>query len=133
MKNYIVYNNFGEILRTGVCNDSDFNLQGEFVIEGFADDSCQYIENGKIIDMPEKPDCKAYFDFLTKKWILDLDEQNFSVKNQRVHLLNETDWTQLPDVPEATRTKWQEYRQALRDITAQPGFPETIVWPELPQ
>lgn len=47
-------------------------------------------------------------------------------------LLVDTDWTQLPDVPESTREAWAEYRQALRDIPQQEGFPHTVNWPEKP-
>ena len=31
-----------------------------------------------------------------------------------------------------TREAFRVYRQALRDVPAQGGFPQTIVWPELP-
>lgn len=51
---------------------------------------------------------------------------------KRDALLRSSDWTQIPDVPEATRAKWTAYRQALRDITAQPAFPATIAWPTPP-
>jgi hypothetical protein len=54
-------------------------------------------------------------------------------RQQRNQLLAVTDWTQLPDVPQATRDKWAPYRQALRDITLQEGFPENVVWPEKPE
>lgn len=56
------------------------------------------------------------------------------VRNQRDRLLTETDWTQLADSPlDATAAViWQSYRQALRDIPQQPGFPLTIEWPEKP-
>jgi hypothetical protein len=54
------------------------------------------------------------------------------VRSRRDYLLKETDWTQLPDVPEETKLVWAEYRQALRDITEQSGFPYDIVWPEKP-
>ena len=47
-------------------------------------------------------------------------------------LLAATDWTQLPDVPEATRNAYTAYRQALRDVPAQEGFPDDIVWPPTP-
>jgi hypothetical protein len=43
-----------------------------------------------------------------------------------------TDWTQLPDVPQATKEAWAQYRQALRDITTQPD-PRNIIWPTPPQ
>jgi len=51
----------------------------------------------------------------------------------RNQLLSESDWTQLPDVPQALKDAWATYRQALRDITAQSGFPRNIVYPNKPQ
>jgi hypothetical protein len=54
------------------------------------------------------------------------------VRAKRTYLLAESDWTQLPDVPLATKQAWAAYRQALRDITEQPGFPLEVVWPEPP-
>lgn len=133
MKNYIVYLDNGQILKTGVCNDSEFEIQGANVIEGFADDSCQYIENGQVVDMPAKPDSEAYFDFDAKQWVLDTAAQEQSVKLQRSRLLAESDWTQLPDVPLATKTAWAQYRQDLRDITTQDGYPFAIMWPVKPE
>lgn len=53
-------------------------------------------------------------------------------KIDRNSLLKSTDWTQLPDVPEGTKQKWAKYRQELRDITKQKGFPENIKWPKAP-
>jgi len=51
---------------------------------------------------------------------------------ERARRLLACDWTQLPDVPAWTAQAWGAYRQALRDITAQPGFPISITWPEEP-
>ena len=53
---------------------------------------------------------------------------------QRDKLLAETDWTQVLDAPIDTDTReaYRAYRQALRDIPEQEGFPRSIVWPELP-
>lgn len=53
-------------------------------------------------------------------------------RRQRSVRLKATDWTQNSDVPEATRTLWQPYRQALRDISSQEGFPLTVNWPTPP-
>ena len=58
-------------------------------------------------------------------------EQAKSVRASRNTLLTDTDWTQLTDSPADTLT-WATYRQALRDISKQPGFPWTIDWPEQP-
>ena len=53
---------------------------------------------------------------------------------QRDNLLADCDWTQVLDAPidSATREAYRAYRQALRDIPDQEGFPDTITWPELP-
>jgi hypothetical protein len=47
-------------------------------------------------------------------------------------LLSDCDWTQLPDASVNTQA-WATYRQALRDVTSQAGFPWDIQWPEKPQ
>lgn len=49
---------------------------------------------------------------------------------KRSSLLAQSDWTQLSDVK--ADPAWQVYRQALRDVTKQEGFPNSIVWPEEP-
>lgn len=50
---------------------------------------------------------------------------------QRNALLSASDWTQVADAP-VDQAAWATYRQALRDITVQVGFPETINWPVAP-
>ena len=51
------------------------------------------------------------------------------VREERDARLAMTDWTQMSDVPEATKRKWSAYRQALRDVPLQPEFPFTVAWP----
>ena len=58
-------------------------------------------------------------------------EQATSVRASRKTKLDECDWTQLADSP-ADKAVWATYRQALRDVTAQAGFPWTIEWPTQP-
>lgn len=50
-------------------------------------------------------------------------------------MLAESDWSMLPDVPMTSGTKaaWIEYRRALREIRLQPGFPDAIQWPKVPE
>ncbi len=54
------------------------------------------------------------------------------VREKRNKLLTESDWTQLPDIPQATKDLWEPYRQELRDITNQ-SDPYNITWPIPPQ
>jgi len=54
-----------------------------------------------------------------------------AVRSQRDSLLAATDWTALSDV--TMSAEMATYRQALRDITAQAGFPHSITWPTKPE
>ena len=58
-------------------------------------------------------------------------EQAKSVRTSRNDKLKECDWTQITDAT-VDKPAWATYRQALRDITAQAGFPWTITWPDAP-
>ena len=58
-------------------------------------------------------------------------DQAKSVRTSRNNLLKNCDWTQITDAT-ADKTAWATYRQALRDVTQQAGFPWTITWPDLP-
>lgn len=58
-------------------------------------------------------------------------EQAKSVRATRDAKLAECDWTQVADAP-VDKAAWATYRQALRDITTQTGFPWSIEWPDAP-
>lgn len=60
------------------------------------------------------------------------DSMSQSVRSQRNALLSESDWTQVPDAP-VDQAAWKTYRQALRDITSQQGFPYEVTWPTKPE
>lgn len=56
------------------------------------------------------------------------------IRETRDRLLVETNWTQMDDAPLSSDNKesMRQYRQKLRDITAQSGFPQKIAWPQKP-
>jgi hypothetical protein len=58
-------------------------------------------------------------------------EQATSVRAARNTKLAACDWTQLADAP-VDDLAWAAYRQALRDVTAQAGFPWNVTWPVEP-
>jgi len=58
-------------------------------------------------------------------------EQAKSIRQQRNDKLKESDWTQVEDAP-INKILWATYRQSLRDITNQEGFPWNITWPTEP-
>jgi hypothetical protein len=55
-------------------------------------------------------------------------EMAAKVRKDRNQKLKDTDWTQVADAP-VDKAAWAAYRQALRDITSQPGFPWGVQWP----
>jgi hypothetical protein len=59
-------------------------------------------------------------------------EQAKSVRTSRGEKLKDSDWTQVADAP-VNKAAWATYRQALRDVTGQQGFPWTIEWPTQPE
>jgi hypothetical protein len=59
-------------------------------------------------------------------------QKPINAREKRNGLLAESDWTQLAD-PLIDKTAWATYRQALRDVPQQDGFPNTITWPEKPE
>ena len=54
------------------------------------------------------------------------------VRIERNTKLAATDWTQIVDVPQSVKDNYAPYRQALRDVPSQSGFPNEIVWPIAP-
>ena len=87
-------------------------------------------------DGVEQIDGKWY----TKYGVADMDDEAKAIKDaeqaektrsQRTDKLKDSDWTQVADAP-VDKAAWATHRQALRDITAQAGFPWTIDWPVQP-
>ena len=67
-------------------------------------------------------------------WVVEnipLEDAKSNVRNTRNCLLAESDWTQVADAP-VNKAAWATYRQALRDITAQEGFPFNVTFPTQP-
>lgn len=58
-------------------------------------------------------------------------EQASAVRKTRGEKLAQSDWTQVADAP-VDKEAWATYRQALRDITTQTGFPWEVTWPDAP-
>jgi len=60
-----------------------------------------------------------------------LEQLAAHARSERDRLLSQSDWTQVPDAP-VDQAEWAEYRQALRDVPQQAGFPTDITWPVKP-
>lgn len=66
------------------------------------------------------------------QWAAGADDRTAAeIRRERNNKLAETDWMGMSDV--TMSTEWATYRQALRDVPAQAGFPNTITWPTEPE
>ena len=54
------------------------------------------------------------------------------IRAKRNRLLIQSDWTQVADAP-VDQAAWAAYRQALRDLPTQSGFPHNVTWPTKPE
>ena len=124
----------GQVLSGGTAanpnlleNENTAVLVGEIYTSG-------WIDEGGWNPVPGNPPSHWHeFDFTTKQWVdpRTIDEAWTNARFERDRRLAASDWTQLPDVPLATKGAWAVYRQALRDITQQPD-PFNIAWPVAP-
>lgn len=82
------------------------------------------------VTKPSESDLEAKFDVVKSR-------ENFvKLRKKRDKLLVESDWSQGGDVPNSLKTKWQTYRQNLRDVpnnqTPNDMFLTNITWPTKP-
>ena len=103
-----------------------YRVDGEEDNDGFI---CQAVKHdyisGNFTEINECPDWKIQLE----KEILSLD-----VRLERNKILSDTDHLIQEDYPISDEKKQEikAYRQALRDIPQQYGFPDNIVWPDKP-
>jgi len=57
--------------------------------------------------------------------------QAANIRSERNEKLAASDWTQIADST-ADKPAWATYRQALRDVPSQTGFPWNVTWPQEP-
>jgi len=62
---------------------------------------------------------------------LPVEDAGRNIRNHRDNLLSQTDWMAMSD--NTMSHEMATYRQALRDVTAQPGFPFAVEWPTKPE
>lgn len=99
------------------------------------------VDGVSLVSIPAKPNEYDIFDYETKQWVDPrTPEQQYQdavdiVIPQRNELLYQSDWTQIPNNPLTAekQQEWAAYRQELRDITMQSGYPFTVIWPTPPQ
>jgi hypothetical protein len=83
-----------------------------------------YIEGGVVYDVVVENKTQDELD-------AEKTQKETEVRYRRNALLTQSDWTQLADAP-VDNLAWAVYRQSLRDITLQAGFPFTVDFPVAP-
>lgn len=84
-----------------------------------------YVQDGWAYTVEVQPKTQEEID-------ADRDAEASRVRADRNRRLADCDWTQGKDIPDATSTPWAGYRQELRDVPDQPGFPWEVIWPVQP-
>ena len=76
-----------------------------------------------------------FYGFKVGDELLTDEDRAQSAREKRDQLLAETDYLLMPDYPISSETlaSLKAYRQALRDVPEQAGFPSKIEWPEKPE
>lgn len=84
-------------------------------------------------NIPFTAEEEAEWDAMQAQWIASADSRKAAdIREERNAKLAATDWTQAADVPQSVKDSYAPYRQALRDVPTQSGFPNQVVWPTQP-
>ena len=82
-------------------------------------------------NVPFTAEEEAEWDAMEAAWAAGADDRTAKeVRQKRDAILKSSDWMANSDV--TMSDEWRTYRQALRDITSQEGFPNDITWPTEP-
>lgn len=91
------------------------------------------VTTGVTKQIPYTTEEQAEYDAKKAAWDAGANDRKAAeVREERSAKLAATDWTQGVDTPQTIKDKYVSYRQALRDVPAQSGFPNNVVWPDAP-
>tara|TARA_R110000803_G_scaffold64755_3_gene125831 strand:+ start:4287 stop:4655 length:369 start_codon:yes stop_codon:yes gene_type:complete len=99
--------------------------------DGYTEVSIEDIPPDFFMDMTAYTFDGVYFSRRVVSQVEERDKLSMELRISRNRNLSASDWTQVADAP-VDHAAWAAYRQALRDITKQDGFPESVVWPAQP-
>ncbi len=129
---------------TGSADDALLNApEGHAPIAGVTDAMSQRLdlELGQLVDYqpPAPPDDALRtwrWDETARRWLITptLHARQQAARAERDQRLAACDWVtaRAIDLGQPVPAPWAAYRQQLRDVTAQPGFPSVIEWPVAP-
>lgn len=149
MRNFIVFNAVTNAVFTleSSSDNSPPNPSSDYkfieIFQPFYSIEKYYIKNNIVKIKPDNLDELFIFNAVSEQWEYSPELYNRKIESEkekiiykRLHLLQESDWTDT--VSAKTRLgdvlyeEWQTYRQSLRDIPNQEGFPLNVIWPVAP-
>ena len=105
------------------------NIEKETInTDGFETEKVGYIADEYFMTLPH-PAAGSYEEYISSAKSMEIESLSSIARERRDKLLSETDYLALSDqtMPENVKS----YRQALRDMPEQSGFPYEINWPQL--
>lgn len=110
----------------------DFGLRTETLVLYRANEYRMLMPYRKGLEDDIRDNFDAWIEAARKE---EVDRLSKEIRENRNALLEEIDWTQTIDAPisSKSREELRAYRQALRDITEQTGFPYWVKWPACPE
>lgn len=95
-------------------------------------------ETGQVIDyVPTPPSNNHQWNEQTRRWDYIETDADIAVRvrRHRDKLLADCDWVSIraAEKSQAIDAAWASYREALRDISKQSGFPRAVTWPTKPE
>ncbi len=126
-------------LRQDNPNSSFGRLISEEVLASYDVYSCtvQYVDYDRLA----QTSVEGQFVQVDGQWTLFMVAENLAaeqaeanIRSNRDDLLQETDWIVIKSYERSQNipAEWELYRQGLRDITGQSGFPFSVTWPIKP-
>lgn len=143
MNTLIRYTKNTGTIKSTITSNVDFDISkyiddnyGAIIVEGgFNESEDYYVKNNTLTPYPEKPE--GFYIWNGTDWILDIRKVIATVLNLRQSYLQESDWTDTVSAQtrlgEPLYLSWQIYRQALRDVPSQEGYPLIVTWPIAPE
>lgn len=136
------YSNFdkntGRLVSSLIVPDDYEIPESEYlVVIGSFSGSRHYLD---LVDMSVKDagEAPSEFHYLTgmNGWVLDTNALEIRIRAHRDTMLLGCDWIEFPSakvrMSEQQIQEWLDYRQVLRDVPSQEGFPVTVAWPVKP-
>lgn len=122
---------------SGLCYMDDDNLRAlGWLPYHFIDNGGEVLDKTVVQVLSDKVVETRVYRYKTEEEIAkETEDKKKHVRHDRNGRLTQCDWTQLDDTPldNVAKAQWAAYRQALRDVPDQPGFPFNVTWPSQPE